>query len=62
MGKHDEIFERGVEDMDNANVALDEGKVIKAIAYASKGIALPIAGVIKDPSGFAKELISDWLN
>jgi hypothetical protein len=58
MNKHNDNFEKGADDMDTANDALDDGKYLKAGAYAVKGIALPIAGVVKDPIGFLRELIS----
>jgi len=62
MKKHEANFEQGLEDVEKANEALDDGKIIKSFYYASKGISKPIVGVVKDPIGFAKELIWDWLN
>ena len=62
MDKHEANFEQGLEDMEKANQALDDGKVVKSIYYAGKGIAKPIVGVVKDPVGFAKEMISDWFS
>jgi hypothetical protein len=61
MTKHEENFEQGLEDMEKANEALDNGKVVESLYYAGKGIVKPIVGVVKDPVGFAKEIISDWL-
>lgn len=62
MSKHEENFEQGLEDMEKANEALDDGKVVESLYYAGKGIAKPIVGVVKDPIGFTKELVLDWFN
>ena len=59
MGKHDDNFQDGAENMEKANEALDEGKVLKSIYLAGKGISKPVKGVIKDPLGFIKELLTD---
>jgi hypothetical protein len=45
--------------MEKANEALEEGKVFKSIYLAGKGISKPVKGVIKDPLGFIKELLTD---
>jgi hypothetical protein len=57
MGKHDENFQQGCEDMDKANEALDNNQISKSLYYAGKGIVNPIAGVVKDPIGFLIELV-----
>jgi len=59
VGKHEENFEQGCEDMDKANEALDEGKVAKSLYYASKGIGKPVIGVVRDPIGFVVEMFKD---
>ena len=59
MGKHDDNFQEGAENMEKANEALDEGKVFKSIYLAGKGISKPVKGAIKDPLGFIKELLTD---
>jgi len=46
--------------MDKANEAMDEGKVLKSFYHAGKGIGKPIIGVVKDPVGFAAEMLRDW--
>ncbi len=60
MDKHEENFEKGIEEMDKANEAMDEGKVLKSFYHAGKGIGKPIIGVVKDPVGFAVEMLRDW--
>jgi hypothetical protein len=60
MSKHEENFEKGTEDMEKANEALGEGKLLKSFYYAGKGIGKPVAGVVKDPIGFATEMLKDW--
>lgn len=59
MSKHDENFQEGTENLEKANDALGEGKVFKSIYLAGKGISKPVKGVIKDPIGFVKELLTD---
>ena len=60
MNKHEENFEQGLEDMEKANEALEDGNIVESLYYAGKGITKPIVGVVKDPVGFAKEVIWDW--
>ncbi len=57
MGKHDENFQQGCNNMDKANEALENNQIGKSLYYAGKGIVNPIAGVIKDPVGFLVELV-----
>jgi hypothetical protein len=59
MTKHEDNFEKGIEDLDKANEALDEGKVLKSFYYAGKGIGKPVIEVVKDPIGFAIEWLKD---
>ncbi|QUM75087.1 hypothetical protein HWV00_01870 [Moritella sp. 24] len=49
MGKHDQNFQQGCNDMDKANEALNNNQIGKSLYYASKGIVNPIAGVVKEP-------------
>lgn len=59
MSKHEDNFEQGLEDMERANEALDDGKIVESLYYAGKGIAKPIVGVAKDPVGFIMECFRD---
>ncbi len=61
MNKHDGNFEQGIKDMDQASQALDDGKIVKSLFYAGRGISKPILGVAKDQIGFAKEIIWDFI-
>ncbi len=61
MSKHDKNFKKGTKEMDKAIAALDRGEVLESFKHARKGIVRPIAGVMKDPVGFARELITDYL-
>jgi len=56
MGKHDEDFKQGCEDMDKANEALENNQIGKSLYYADKGIVNHITGLVKDPVGFLVEL------
>lgn len=56
MGKHDDNFQQGNENMDKANEALENNQIGKSLYYAGKGIVNPIAGVVKDPVEFLVEL------
>jgi len=62
MTKHEENFEQGLENMERANEALDDGKIVESLYYAGKGIAKPIVGVVKEPIDFTKELFSGWIS
>ena len=59
MKNHNDNFEQGCDDLDKANQALDEGKILKGLFYGGKGIVVPVAEVFKNPLGFIFEWFRD---